>query len=203
MVGGGRGFLKSNHRVRSMAGLAVIALFVAALDQLSKHLVAARLDVGQSGDILPILSKIIRVTYVTNTGVAFGLFPGVGEFFISVVAIVVLVILLYYWHLSGDEMWLMRIALGFQLGGALGNLADRVRLGGAVRDFIDLNFWPLQDWPIFNLADAAIVTGVSFLVLLMLWEECSERSVPRPANAEADVQRERVLNKDLPDWHSH
>ncbi len=171
-----------------MVGLVIIALFVMALDQLSKHLVATRLDVGQSRDILPFLSKIIRVTYVTNTGVAFGLFPGVGEFFVSVVAIVIIVILLYYWHLSGDEVWLMRVALGLQLGGALGNLTDRVRLGGGVQDFLDLNFWPLQDWPIFNLADAAVVTGVSFLVLLMVWEEWAERNAQRLANAEVNVE---------------
>ena len=68
----------------------------------------------------------------------------------------------------------MRAALGLQLGGTIGNnLVDRLRQGFVV-DFIDLSFWPLHEWPLFNLADASIVTGVALLALLMLWEERRE-----------------------------
>ena len=68
----------------------------------------------------------------------------------------------------------MRMVLAFSLGGAIGNLVDRLRQGFVV-DFIDLNFWPLHEWPIFNLADSSIVAGVVMLSLLMLWEEWRER----------------------------
>ena len=74
-----------------------------------------------------------------------------------------------YQHQLPDEQWQVRIALGFQLGGALGNLTDRL-VRGSVVDFVDLNFWPLGQWPIFNLADAAIVTGTSLLALLIIQE---------------------------------
>ena len=82
-------------------------------------------------------------------------------------------IILYYRHLP-DGQRLARIALGLQLGGAVGNLVDRLRQGFVV-DFIDLNFWPLHDWPVFNLADGSIVAGVTLLALLMLWEERRDR----------------------------
>jgi signal peptidase II len=155
-------------------GLVIAVTLVLLLDQVSKRLVAARLNVGQSWDIAPWLSPVIRITYVKNTGVVFGLFPGMGEFFILVAAVVVVIILIYYWRLP-EGQGLMQVALAFQLGGALGNLVDRLRLGGAVVDFLDLNFWPLHNWPIFNFADASIVTGVGLLALLMLWEEWRER----------------------------
>jgi signal peptidase II len=69
----------------------------------------------------------------------------------------------------------MRVALGLQLGGALGNLVDRF-VHGRVVDFIDLNFWPLHNWPIFNIADSSIVTGTVVLAVLMLWDERLQQS---------------------------
>jgi signal peptidase II len=69
-----------------------------------------------------------------------------------------------------------------QLGGALGNLADRLRHAGYVTDFIDLNFWPLQEWPVFNLADSSIVVGTCILVALLI---CEEESLAPPPGAES------------------
>lgn len=143
-----------------------VILFV---DQVSKHLVTTWLKEGQCWDVAPWLTPILRFTHVTNTGAAFGLFPRWGNLFVVVAALVILMIVVYYWNLS-DGQWLVRIALGLQLGGALGNLIDRLRWGFVV-DFIDLNFWPLHNWPVFNLADASIVAGVVLLGLLMVWEE--------------------------------
>ena len=131
------------------------------------------LKVGQSWDIVSWLVPIFRITHVTNTGMAFGLFPGVGVFFAIIPAIVIVAIIYYCWRLP-DEQWLMRMVLAFPLGGAVGNLVDRLRQGFVV-DFIDLNFWPLREWPIFNLADSSIVAGVVILSLLMLREEWRER----------------------------
>ena len=154
---------------REILVLPVTAAFVLLVDQFSKHTVATKLVVGQSLDVVPWLASVFRITHVTNTGVAFGLFPGWGNFFVIVSSIVAVMILAYYWYLPAGQL-LVRVALGLQFGGAIGNLVDRLRLGFVV-DFIDLNFWPLRNWPIFNFADSAVVAGVTLLALLMLWEE--------------------------------
>ncbi len=152
----------------------VVALFVVLLDQISKNLVVTSLKVRQSWDIAPWLTPFFRITHVTNTGVAFGLFPGVGASFAIVPVIVAVMIFVYSLSLPAQDR-LTRVVLALPLGGAIGNLVDRLRQGFVV-DFIDLNFWPLREWPIFNLADTSIVAGVVLLSLLMLWEERRERS---------------------------
>ena len=156
-----------------------MAALVLLADQVSKHLVRTWLARGQSWDIAPSLMPLLRVTHVTNTGVAFGLFPKVGDLFIVVAVVVVVVIILYHRHIP-REQWLMRVALGLQLGGAMGNLLDRLRHGFVV-DFIDLNFWPLHNWPVFNVADASLVTGVVVLSLLLVWDERLTRDERRVA----------------------
>jgi signal peptidase II len=104
---------------------------------------------------------------VTNTGAAFGILQGQG-FFLTVTTLFGLLAILLYYLYPPMEHGLLRIALGLQLGGAIGNLTDRVRLGG-VTDFIDPRYWPA-----FNIADSAIVIGVTtivgfFLLSEMLW----------------------------------
>jgi signal peptidase II len=153
--------------------LPAAAALVLLVDQVSKHLVMVRLAEGQSWDIVPWLAPVFRITHVTNMGAVFGLLPQWSDFFIVVAAIVIVAIIIYHRQVP-DGQWLMRAALGLQLGGAMGNLVDRLRRGSVV-DFIDLNFWPLHEWPVFNLADASIVTGVALLALLMLWEQRRER----------------------------
>jgi signal peptidase II len=150
--------------------LPVTAAGVVLVDQYSKYLVATRLREGQSWDLAPWLAPIFHITHVTNTGAAFGLFRGWGGFFIVVAIVVIAVILIYSRQLPAGPR-LTRVALGLQLGGAVGNnLVDRLRQGFVV-DFIDLNFWPMREWPVFNLADTSIVTGVTVLALLMVREE--------------------------------
>jgi signal peptidase II len=149
--------------------LPVTAALVLLTDQLGKYFVTAWLKEGQSRHVAPWLAPIFRITHVTNTGAAFGLFPKWGDFFVVVAALVIVVIIIYYRYLP-DGHSLARVALGLQLGGALGNLVDRLRQGFVV-DFIDLNFWPLHNWPVFNLADSSVVAGVTLLALLMVWEE--------------------------------
>jgi signal peptidase II len=153
--------------------LPAVAIFVVLVDQVSKYAVMTGLEVGQSWDIVPWLAPIFRLTYVANTGVAFGLFPGLSRLFAAVPAIAAVAILVYGWSLPSDQ-FLIRIVLGLPLGGAIGNLVDRVHRGFVV-DFIDLSFWPLREWPIFNLADSSIVAGVVLLGLLMLWDWQIER----------------------------
>ena len=170
------------RRKRDILILPATAALVLLVDQISKYLVTTWLAEGQSWDIASWLAPFFRITYVTNTGAAFGLFPQWGSFFV-VVAVVVIVAIVLYYHSLPDGQWLMRIALGLQLGGAIGNLVDRLRYGSVV-DFIDLNFWPLHNWPIFNLADGSVVTGVTLLALMMLWEERRERGEEKAAEYE-------------------
>ena len=162
-----------NRRKRYTLVLPFTAALVLLFDQISKYFVAASLPVGQSVEIAPWLAPVVRMTHVTNTGAAFGLFRGGGNFFIVITAIVIVAIIFYYRQIP-DGQFLTRLALGLQLGGAIGNLVDRLRQG-FVTDFIDLNFWPLQNWAVFNLADSSLVTGVILLALLMFGEGWRER----------------------------
>ena len=165
------------ERRRDTLILPATAALVLLVDQISKYLVTVWLEEGQSGDIAPWLASVFSVTHVTNTGAIFGLFPGWGDFIIVVTAIVIVAIIIFHRNLPHGQR-LMRATLGLQLGGAIGNLVDRLRRGSVV-DFMDLNFWPLHEWPVFNLADTSIVTGVALLTLLMLLEERRERSRER------------------------
>jgi signal peptidase II len=147
-----------------LLGVAVLTL---ALDQLTKYLVVTNLGLYEAWAPFPALEKWFGIHYVTNTGAAFGLFRS-GGLFLKIVAVVVsLVILIYYRHVP-DGQWLLRISLGLQLGGSLGNLTDRLRVGHVV-DFLDFRIWP-----VFNVADASIVCGVALLALLLLREDREE-----------------------------
>lgn len=149
--------------------LGTAALTLAA-DLASKTLVVNNLPLNTSqAPPLSFLEPVFSLTYTTNTGAAFGLFADRGVLFILIAFAVIAAIIFYYRYLPEGYGW-VRLALGLQLGGALGNLIDRLRQGYVI-DFIDLNFWPLKDWPIFNIADSAIVVGVSLLAILMLFED--------------------------------
>lgn len=141
--------------------LFVIAAAVIAADQVSKYLVSSLMEVGQS---LALIRGFLYLTYVRNPGAAFGMFPYQTAFFIAVTLVVAVLIIYYYRALSADHRWL-RCGLALQLGGALGNLIDRV-LEGYVIDFIDFTVWP----PVFNFADAAIVIGIA-IFLIAFWRE--------------------------------
>jgi len=141
-------------------GLAACGVVV-ALDQGSKALVTSLVDPGDRIELLPFL----HLENVRNEGVAFGLGGNISAALIGV-TILLLVGLLVFLALRGGSGWSVWLPAALLLGGALGNLADRVR-DGAVTDFIDL---PL--WPTFNLADVAITLGV---LLLLLDVERSDR----------------------------
>jgi len=140
-----------------------VAIVVVALDQLTKTWVSTSLAEGGWWSPVPGLWRVFRITHITNSGAAFGMFPDQGNFFIIIAVVVALAIVLYYRYLPTGS-WLVRLSLGLQLGGAIGNLLDRIRFGHVV-DFVDIGFWP-----IFNVADLAIVTGVGILAYC-LWHE--------------------------------
>jgi signal peptidase II len=148
------------------------------LDQLSKLAVVRWLSFA---DKIPVIDGFFYLTHVRNPGSAFGLFASSPEpyrsiFFIGVTAIAILMILSFYRRLApGDR--LSALALGLVLGGAAGNLVDRIRLGEVV-DFLHFRLWSEYTWPDFNLADSFIVVGVALLVLELLAAEGERRADP-------------------------
>lgn len=156
--------------VRTYAGLVLGAGAIVALDQWTKHLVRTNLDFGEVlGAPIPAL-PFFRIVHWRNTGAAFGLFPDGGIVF-TVVAVLVSIAILYYFPQIPAGHRLLRIALALQLGGALGNLIDRL-LRGPVTDFLSVG-----QFPVFNLADACISVGVALLILTMWLEDRQQGAV--------------------------
>jgi signal peptidase II len=136
------------------AGLLAVAAAVIVADQVTKHIIASRMAVGDSRQVLPFLD----ITHLRNTGIAFGIFPGRLEV-VSLLTAVAVVWMLMHFARSGSRHLLFPVALGFLIGGSVSNLFDRVT-NGYVTDFIHI-----RHWPTFNLADTFIVIGVVLLLL--------------------------------------
>ena len=130
--------------------LALVAAL--GLDQLTKWVITSNMAWGQS---IP-EEGFFRITHVHNTGSAFGLFQGHGMI-LTVIAFVAVAAMIWLYRSSPMPSLLMRAALGLQMGGAIGNLIDRLRLGYVV-DFIDVG-----PWPVFNVADSSVVVGIAIL----------------------------------------
>ena len=137
--------------------LIVIALAV-TLDQLSKLGIRANLRLGES---LPINDRLSLI-YIGNTGSALGLFANQTFLLITISIASVLIILLFLRYLS-PVTTLSMFSIGLVLGGALGNLIDRLSFG-YVTDFIDIRLWGNFHWPTFNIADTAITVGILTLI---------------------------------------
>jgi signal peptidase II len=165
--------MQSGRRLRRrlLHGLVFFAIagLVIALDQVTKYLVRASLALGES---FPEEGPL-RITYVTNTGAAFGILQGQTLFLMVTTFFGLAAILLYYLY-PPMEHGILRLALGLQLGGAVGNLADRMRLG-KVTDFIDVG-----PWPAFNVADSSIVVGVAIIIGFFLLAERRYRRTRGP-----------------------
>ncbi len=149
-----------------------------SLDQLTKYLVNENLSYA---DRVEVVQGFFYLTHVRNTGAAFGLLSDAPNpmrivFFIGVSLVAVFIIFSFFRQLApGDR--LSSAALGLILGGALGNMVDRLRFGEVV-DFLRFKLWGGYTWPDFNLADSFIVAGVGLLVLELLAHESEARSQP-------------------------
>ena len=150
---------------RASGRAAAVAAVVLIADQLTKQLVRSSIALGESRHLLP----GVTLVRAQNSGIAFSLFTG-SEVAVIVVAAIVLAAVLTYFALHRERRW-MWLACGLIVGGALGNLIDRLRVG-MVTDFIKL-----PDWPAFNLADASITIGV----LTLLWVVGRGGAAARPA----------------------
>jgi len=136
------------------------AFLIVFLDQLTKFFIKNNFQLNQS---TPIIKNILHITYITNTGSAFGLFKGLNWFFIFF-SIIVISAIFYFINQIGNNEKMMQLSVGLVLGGTIGNLIDRIAYG-AVIDFIDFRIWP-----VFNVADSAVTISVVLLITL-LWKK--------------------------------
>jgi|WetSurMetagenome_2_1015567.scaffolds.fasta_scaffold248301_2 signal peptidase II len=147
-----------------------LSLSVIILDQISKAIIRHFMTEGQS---IPILGKFFMLTYTQNTGAAFSLSlgnPSVNRVFFIIITFIAVGFILYLLNLSQSKWQNMGLAL--VVGGALGNVIDRIFLG-SVTDFLDCDFPDIimQRWPIFNLADSSIVIAICILAIYILFFE--------------------------------
>ena len=143
----------------------LIAAFVVASDQLSKSWIRAHLLPGVTGESSPEFWHF-SIIHIHNTGAAFGLFTNL-TFLLTLIAIVGLIVILFFYRYLSPYSILGTVALGLVFGGALGNLVDRISLG-YVTDFIRFRFWDDVYWPVFNIADSAITIGIIVLALFLI-----------------------------------
>ncbi|MGH7706650.1 MAG: signal peptidase II [Vulcanimicrobiaceae bacterium] len=139
----------------------LVAILVFVADQLTKAFVASHFMADESRIVIP---RLLYWTYVQNRHGAFGLF-GSSPFLLVGMAVVVLAVFWFSFRDLAARSWVVRIAFGAIVGGAIGNIVDRFHYGFVV-DFIDLRWWP-----VFNVADSCITVGVGLLVLATFLRE--------------------------------
>ncbi|MDX9991462.1 MAG: signal peptidase II [Anaerolineales bacterium] len=173
--------------VRAYAGLLVFVSAIIGLDQWTKWLV--RENIPFMGIWLPPgmdwLAPYARIVHWYNTGAAFGVFQGYGWIF-TLLAFVVAGMILFYYPRTDPADWWLRLAMGMQMAGALGNVIDRLTLAWKVTDFISVG-----NFPVFNVADASITVGVLILLAGVWWKESREKrraSQAVPGESETDGQ---------------
>jgi signal peptidase II len=161
-------FLKRNFS--TYFPLVLFASLIVALDQWTKLLVRINIPYGDSW--VPTgwewLHPYARIVHWYNTGAAFGMFQN-GNTVFSVLAIIVICVILYYYPLVERTDWFLRLAMGMQMAGAAGNLVDRLMIG-KVTDFVSIG-----TFPVFNVADASISVGVAVLLLGIWLKERAEK----------------------------
>jgi signal peptidase II len=163
------------------------------------------------GTSIPIFGDFLRMTYIENPGMAFGIDLG-GKLFFSIFSIIASIGIIYYLYKVRKENLFFRISLAMILGGAVGNLIDRVFYGvlfggkqlfyGSVVDFIDVDFfninflgYHMNRWPVFNIADASVTCGV----ILMLFVHRKVVSAENPSQQLAAVADDgKIVPQEIP-----
>ncbi|MBE0684892.1 MAG: signal peptidase II [Anaerolineaceae bacterium] len=172
--------------LRNYSLLIMVATIIISLDQYTKYLVRQNLDLWTETWVpWDWMLPYVRIVHVPNTGVAFGMFQGLGDIF-SIVAIIVALIIIFYFPRVPISDWSLRLAMSLQLSGALGNLIDRLTIGH-VTDFISVG-----NFPVWNIADASITVGVVVLILGVWITEIEEKK-KKSLNQESKVETEPDL----------
>ena len=138
--------------------LYLLISIIVFMDQIIKYYIINNFNYGQS---LAIIKGVFHLTYVKNTGAAFGIFKNANNFFIIVSIIIILFLLFYRYYYFKSNIYI-NMSIGLIIGGAVGNLIDRILLNHVV-DYLDFRIWP-----VFNLADSAIVVGAGFLIIYII-----------------------------------
>jgi signal peptidase II len=205
----------------------IVSLLIVLSDQVSKLVVKGIAFPGLGislpgvpyGTSRPLLGNFLRLTYIENPGMAFGIDVG-GKLFFSIFSIVASIAIIAYLYHTRKEPLGFRIALAMILGGAVGNLIDRVFYGvlfnegalfyGRVVDFLDLDFfdfnffgYQVSRWPVFNVADASVTVGV---LLLLFYHRASHQAAGKAdlpaverARLEAPAHNEPTMPSDGPE----
>lgn len=172
--------MKTARKYRILASVSPLWL---ALDQLVKYLTVERFQLGESLAVVP---GVFNLTYVRNPGVAFGflgnLAPALREPLLIVVPVFALAAIGYLYRLTIDTDVRTAIALSLVVGGALGNLCDRIRLGYVV-DSLDFHWQGAFHWPAFNVADIGICVGMG----LLMWDAVRRGLAGEKAPQEASL----------------
>ncbi len=168
--------------MRSRLKLGLVILLVLLLDQSTKLLVSANMSLHESNEVIP---GLLHITLVHNTGMAFGIFSAAAipykPVLVTILSIVALGAVAVYAVSSPANERLSQFALAFILGGAAGNIIDRIRLGYVV-DFVDV-FYRNSHWPAFNVADSAICAGVGLLLVDTLLRPAKTAVEPEPESS--------------------
>jgi signal peptidase II len=175
---------------RKLFWFAAPALVALVVDQLTKQWARAALGPEGSGRVRSVIGEALTFRYAENPGIAFSMLRDLsgGRFVLAGLAVVALVLVVRYLRSTDVTQTRLHAALGLVAGGAVGNLIDRLVYARVV-DFIlvDLDVWPLDPWPVFNVADVALVIGVGLMALDMVRR--------RGDQAQADKVAEKVAEK--------
>ncbi len=172
---------------RNYLYLGLMASVIILLDQVSKAFIRSNLAMGQMWVPWDWLMPYARIVRVGNTGVAFGMFQGMQPVLALLSLLVSIAIIYYYPRISQDD-WTLRLALGLQLGGALGNLIDRIFFGH-VTDFISVG-----TFPVFNVADSCITVGVIVLILGVYLQDRKNSQAGTGAGSDAISPEDSNIN---------
>jgi len=163
--------------IRDYAALLLFAGLIIAADQITKYWVRTHIPMGDMWSPWTWLAPYARLVHWKNTGAAFGMFQNFNLLF-TLLAIAVSIAILYYFPRVPREEWPLRLAMGMQLAGAVGNLIDRL-FQGYVTDFVSVG-----NFAVFNVADASISVGVVVLILgVWIMEQSQKKAVKASSEA--------------------
>ncbi len=167
------GDMQLKRYARDYLVLLLISGTIIALDQVTKFIIRQNLGIGEIWSPWPWLTPYARIVHWYNSGVAFGFFQGKSDLF-KILAVLVSLGIIYYFPRVPASDWTLRLAMGLQLGGAVGNLIDRFTQGGIVTDFISVG-----TFPVFNIADSSITIGVLVLLLGVYLQERQQKQLAK------------------------
>ena len=173
------------HFLKKTVWLFVVAASIVTLDQVLKKIVITHLSYGGVWSPWEWLTPYARIVHWSNTGVAFGMLQGMNPVFIGLAVLVSFGIVYYYPKIEKKD-WMIKLALMMELGGAVGNLVDRIKYGYVI-DFISVG-----TFPVWNIADACITVGVIILLLGVWLQEKREK------NGKAKTTQEQADNEVSP-----